>query len=107
MKNKPIVSGIIAIASPIPLIIFTALWCWIWTFAIGMGLFHYDNIPNWIWPVALLPLFISPILGVLGIIHGIIKRKEKSAWLGITLSIMGLLENALLIYGMAFLGSRF
>ena len=77
MKNKPIVSGIIAIASPIPLIIFTALWCWIWAFAIGMGLFHYDNIPNWILSVALLPLFISPILGVLGIIHGIIKRKEK------------------------------
>ena len=107
MKNKPIVTGIIAVASPIPLLIFTVLWCWGWFFGIGTGLLNYDTIPQWILICSLLPLFISPAFGVLGIIHGIIKIKEKQAWIGILLSALGLIENFLLIYGMGYIGSRF
>ena len=107
MKNRPIVTGIIAVASPIPLIIFTIIWCWLWYFGVGMGLLNYDNVPQWILIFSLLPLFISPIIGSLGIIHGFVKIQTKKAWLGILLSVVGLLENFILIYGMYYLGSRF
>ena len=37
MKNKPLVTGIIAVASPLPLIVFTVLWSWIWFFGNRYG----------------------------------------------------------------------
>ena len=107
MKNKPLVTGIIAVVSPVPLIVFTVLWSWLWVFGIGMGLLNYDTIPQWILICSLLPLFISPTLGFLGIAHGIIKIKLKRAWVGILLSVLGLIENFILIYGMYYIGSRF
>ena len=107
MKNKPIITGIIAVASPIPLIILTVMWSWAWFFGIGMGLLNYDTVPQWILTISLLPLLISPFLGLLGIIHGIVKIKARKAWLGIFLSVIGLLENFTLFYGMYYLGSRF
>ena len=107
MKIKPIISGIIAAISPIPLLIFTVLWFWICSFGIGMGLLQYETIPEWILIISLLPLLISPLLGISGIIHGFIKRKESLAWLGILLSISCLVENFILIYGIIYLGSRF
>jgi hypothetical protein len=107
MKNRPIVTGIIAVASPIPLVIFTIIWSWTWFFDIGIGLLNYDAVPQWILTVSLLPLLISPIFGLLGIIHGIVKIKMRKAWSGIFLSVIGLFENFILIYGMYYLGSRF
>lgn len=107
MKNKPVVTGIIAAASPVPLLIFTVLWCWIWFFGIGLGLLNYDIVPQWIIVCSLLPLFISPALCLAGIIQGLIKIKTKRAWLGILLSATGLLENVGLIYCAYYLGSRF
>ena len=86
MKNMPIITGIIAFVSPISLLIFSILWIDI---------------------IGLLPLFISPILGVLGVVHGIAKIKEDYAVLGIVLSAIGLLENLFLIFGMCYLVSRF
>ena len=107
MKNRPIITGIIAVASPIPMVIFTVIWSWVWAFGIGMGLLNYDTVPPWILTVSLLPLLISPIFGLLGIIHGIVKIQTRKAWLGILLSVMGLLENFILIFGMGYIGSRF
>ena len=107
MKNRPIVTGIIAAASPIPTVIFTVIWSWVWFFGIGMGLLNYDTVPQWILIVSLLPLLVSPIFGLLGIIHGMVKIKTKKAWFGIFLSVIGLFENFILIYGMYYLGSRF
>ena len=107
MKNRPIVTGIIAVVSPIPLVIFTGLWFWGWFFEVGMGLLNYDVVPEWILTCGLLPLAISPILGIVGIVHGCIKIKQKGAWLGILLSMIGLVENFLLIYGMGYIGSRY
>ena len=86
MKNMPIITGIIAFVSPISLLIFSILWIDI---------------------IGLLPLLISPILGVLGVVHGIVKIKEDYSVLGIVLSAIGLLENLFLIFGMCYLGSRF
>ena len=107
MKNKPIVTGIIAVASPIPMIVLTVLWTWICFFGIGMGLLNYDTVPQWIPVCSLLPLFISPTFCLLGLVHGVIKIKLKRAWIGILLSVLGLIENFILIYGMYYLGSRF
>lgn len=107
MKNKPFFTGLIAVASPIPMIIFTVFWFWIWFFAVGMGLLNYETVPDWISICGLFPLVISPILCVVGIAHGCIKIKQKYAWLGIMLSAIGLVENFLLIYGMGYIGSRF
>ena len=107
MKNKPILTGIIAVASPVPMVIFTAIWSWVWFFGIGMGLLNYDTVQQWILIVSLIPLFISPIFGLLGIIHSMVKIKTKKAWFAFFLSLIGLLENFILIYGMYYLGSRF
>ena len=107
MKNKPIVTGIIAAASPIPLYNFTIFWCLVWFLGIGVGLLNYDAIPQWMVVCALLPWLISPSLGLLGIVHGVIKIKTKRAWLGVLLSVIGLSENFILIYVSYYLGSRF
>jgi len=93
MKNKPLVTGIIAVVSPVPLIVFTVLWSWIWGFGIGMGLLNYDTIPQWILICSLLPLFISPTFCLLGLVHGVIKIKLKRAWIGILLSVLGLIKT--------------
>ena len=107
MKIKPIDSGIVAVASPIPMFILTVLWSWIWILLIGIGILNYNTIPDWLMTVSLLPLSISPAFCVAGIIHGIVKMKEKHTWTGIGLSIAGLIENFVLIFGMGYLGSRF
>ena len=107
MKNKPIVTGIIAVASPIPMASFTTIWCWIWCFGIGIGLLNYDTIPPWMLVVSLMPLLISPIFGLLGIIHSMIKIKTKKAGLALFLSVIGLLENFILLYEMYYVGTRF
>lgn len=107
MKNRPYITGIIAAASPFYMFIFTLFWCWIWFFGIGIGLLNYDTIPPWIQAVSLIPLLVSPAIGICGIIHGLIKIKHKLAWLGIVLSVGCLLENILMFFCMAYLGSRF
>ena len=107
MKNKPLFSGIIAAAFPIPMLIFTILWDWIFVFVIGFGLLQYDDVPGWLETVALLPLTISPLLGVAGIVHGIAMIKEKLSYLGIILSAVCLVENFVLIFGIYYLGSKF
>lgn len=107
MKNKSLAIGIIAAASPIPLIIFTAIWSWLWFFGIGMGLLNYDTMPTWILFFSLLPLLVSPAFGVYGIIHGCTRIKEKYSLGCALLSVIGLIENFLLIFGMYYLGSNF
>ena len=74
---------------------------------IGMGLLQYDTIPQWISEISLLPIWISPLLGIIGIIHGVIKIKEKRSGLGIVLSAMCLVENFVILYGAIYLASRY
>lgn len=107
MKNRPFITGIIAAASPLPMFFFTIFWFWAWFFLIGMGLLGYDPVPEWITTCGLLPFTISPALGLAGIIHSIIKVKNKLSWLGILLSVLCLIENFLLIYGIYYIGSKF
>ncbi len=107
MKNKSLTIGIIAAASPIPLIIFTAIWSWLWFFGIGRGLLNYDTIPTWILICSLLPLLASPAFGICGIIHGCTRIKEKHSFGCILLSAIGLIENFSMILGMYYLGSNY
>ena len=105
MKNKSINLGLVAAISPIPLLIVSVLWSWLWSFGVGMGLLNYDTIPQWILIISMTPLLISPMLGVIGAIHGIVNIREGLSFVGIILSIICLVENAALIYGMYYLGS--
>ena len=107
MKNTPVEAGIIAIASPLPLFFCMVFWSWVWFFGIGIGMLNYETVPQWILVISLLPLAVSPAIGILGVVHGFVKLRQKYAWLGIILSIIGLIENFLLIYGMGYIGSRF
>ena len=107
MKNSPIEAGQFAFFSPLPMFIVTILWCWVVFFGIYMGMIGLDiPIPTWVIILGVLPCLASPLLGVWGIIHGIMKRKEKQAWLGIMLSALCLVENVLLFCTMGYL-SRF
>ena len=103
MKNLPVATGIFAFISPFPMFVLTILWSWFWFFGIGIGLLGLATFPDWLLILSLLPLFVSPALGVLGILHGIIKRTVKYAKLGILLSVLGLLENGILWLGMGYL----
>ena len=105
-KINPMVTGIIAVASPLPLFVLTCLWGAVFL-ATCFALLGYSDAPDWAMYVCTMPLWISPALCVGGIIHGIAARKAKRAWLGILLSALGLLENFLLIFSAAYLGSRF
>lgn len=108
MKNTPVEAGRFAAFSPLPMFFVTVLWCWFVLFGLYMGVFGMDvPIPNWVVILGVLPYVFSPLLGLLGIIHGILKRKEKRAWLGILLSALCLIENFLLFYGMGYIGSRY
>ena len=107
MKKNAFVLGLISFISPIPVFVFTILWCWTWAFGIGMGLLGYDGVPSWILLVGLSPLLISPLLGLFGVFYGICRRKERLAWLGILLSVLCIVANALLIYGLGYIGSRY
>ncbi len=107
MKNTPVEAGWFAVASPLPMFFVTSFWGLFLFFGIYIGLLNMDvPIPAWVTILSVIPILISPLLCVLGVIHGIIKRKEKGALLGILLSAFGLAENFLLFCAMAYL-SRF
>ena len=107
MDRKHLTHGIVAVSSPIPLLSFTCLWSWIAWFGFGMGILKYETIPEWLLGVSLIPLLISPIICCVFLVLGIIHRREQHARLCIILSVIGLLENAALLYGLIYLGSRY
>ena len=105
MKIKPITTGIIAAAVPLPNWIATMLFVEA-ELLIVQG--YYDILlPPWALNASLLSLLISPLLGIIGIIHGAVKIKQKWSRLGILLSLVCFLENFFLLYGMIYLASRF
>ena len=107
MKNKALILGAMSAVSPVPGFIFTLFWDWTWAFGIGMGLLGYDVVPFWITVVGVLPLLISPLAGLFGIVYGIVRRREEKTWLGILLSVLCVVENVLMIYGICYLAIRF
>ena len=109
MKHSPLKIGIASLVLPIPLLLLTSFWAFVCTWVIGIGLLHDDpaSLPLWIDICSFLPLLISPVLSVWGVVCGTCRSREKHALLGLVLSVFGLLENAFLIYGLYYMGSRF
>ncbi|MBP5270025.1 MAG: hypothetical protein ILO42_03600, partial [Clostridia bacterium] len=62
--------------------------------------------PGWMLGVSLFPLIISPIICGVFLVLGIIDRKERFSGLCIMLSVIGLTENAALLFMIEYLGSR-
>ena len=98
MKNTPLEAGIFALWSPLPLLFLAELWALILILYVCFHLLGLNSVPVWLLLISLLPMLISPLLGILGIIHGFRKRKEPRAWLGILLSFLSLVENGIGVY---------
>ncbi len=107
VKKDPASLGILAAATPIPLFFATVFWSWFWFFGIWLQVSPEAATPLWFEIFLLLPLFVSPVLGILGVISGIRNFKNKDAREGLLWSIAGLAENALILYGMYYLGTHF
>lgn len=107
MDHKNLTRGIIAVFSPFPLLLFTCFWSLIVCFGFGMDILKYETIPGWLLVVSLIPLLISPIICCVFLVLGIINRKKRYSRFCIILSVIGLIENAALLFGMEYLGSRY
>ena len=107
MKMNPVKLGKVAVITPIPLLILAVIALWVIYFFVGMHILGYETVPFWLLIISELPLFISPLLCVFGIVYGVIKRREHRAWLGVLLSSLGLLENCLIFGCIIYVGKRF
>ncbi len=99
--------GITNVISPVPMMVFTVLWTWFWFFFVCIGIFDYYKPTDLIMAVIMSPIIISPVIEVLGVVYGLIKIKERNSFLCIILSILGIVVNTLLLYGMIYIGSKY
>ena len=108
-KKHPLILtvAIVAIASPLPMIFVTSMWSLLFGVGFGISVLRYSTIPDWMLYLCLLPLSFSPLFDVFGIILGIVKIKERHSKLCIILSVLGLLMNFALIFGIGYIGSRY
>lgn len=107
-RNRHLIHGLVAAASPVPMLIYTWLWATLILFDVGMDLLKYQKpLPFWLEILSLLPLLVSPILCCLFIVIGILRRKERLAWLCVVLSCVGLAKNVLLFWLIMYIGSRY
>ncbi len=108
-KKRPanLTIGIIAVASPLPMLLFTSFWSVIFGIGFGISVLGYSTIPDWMEYLCLLPLSFSPVFDVFGIIFGALRYKKRYSLLCIILSALGLLINFALIFGIAYIGSRY
>lgn len=102
-----LIAAVVAIASPLPMIFVTSMWSLLFGVGFGISVLGYSTIPDWMLYLCLLPLIFSPLFDVFGIILGIVKIKEQHSILCIILSVLGLLMNFALIFGMGYIGSRY
>lgn len=108
-KQRPLnlTVAIIAVTSPLPMIFITSMWALIFGVGFGICVLGYSTIPDWIAFLSLLPLSFSPLFDIFGIVLGIAKIKERHSVLCIVLSLLGLVINIALIFGLSYIGSRF
>ena len=101
---RPLVSGAISVLMPIPTAIVTMMLglygVWIWC-----ALFELDNIPSWFLVSVSSLLFISPVFSLLSTVYCAVKIRCKRAWIGLLLSVLGIAENAGLIFFLYLIGS--
>ena len=99
--------GLFNLLSPLPLMLAGILLAWFVEFGIGYRIFGAHKTPDWLLYLAFLPLLISPLSTLAGIILGIVKRREKHARTCSLLSALGLLENIGLFAGILYLSATF
>ena len=98
MTNRSLRLGVWSVLTIFPCFIITALW--------SMVLLSFvEALPYWMIFLALLPAFISPGIGVAGLVTGIRHWNTHRARLGVVLSLLGIAGNALCWYGFYLLAS--
>ena len=95
MKRSALSVGLMCIAWIIPLQVVFWLYCWLLILS-GVGLLFLGEPSSILNVILVLPLFISPLMGIWGTVYGIIRRKEPKAWLGILLSLLTVAINFLI-----------
>ena len=98
MTNRSLRLGVWSILTIFPCFVVTALW--------SMVLLSFmDAPPYWMNFLVPLPAFISPGIGVAGLVTGIRHWNEHRSRLGVVLSLLGIAGNALCWYGFYLLAS--
>ena len=98
MNNRSLRLGVWSVLTIFPCFIITALW--------SMVLLSFvEALPYWMNFLALLPAFISPGIGVAGLVTGIRHWNAHRSRLGVVLSLLGIAGNALLWYAFYVLAS--
>ena len=91
MSNKSVRLGVWSILTIFPGFIATALW----SIALGFCLGIPEEIPLWMGFLMLLPTFVSPGIGAVGLVTSIRHRSQRGA----VLSMLGIAGNILFWYG--------
>ena len=98
MNNRSLRLGVWSVLTIFPCFIITAIW--------SMFLLSFvEALPYWMNFLALLPAFISPGIGVAGLVTGIRHWNAHRSRLGVALSLLGIAGNALCWYGFYLLAS--
>ena len=98
MTNRSLRLGVWSILTIFPCFIIAAVW--------SMFLLSFvEALPCWMNFLTLLPAFISPGIGVAGLITGILHWNAHRSRLGVVLSLLGIAGNALLWYAFYVLAS--
>ncbi len=103
--------GSICLWSPWKIFIGAVLWSWFWFFGVGIWGFGIDRIPEWIMNVGTIPaglaMFLMPMVGVVGLIMGIAKHKERGAVRCILLSMLNIVGTVLFLQWMMYAAIHF
>ena len=98
MTNRSLRLGVWSVLTIFPCFVATAVW--------SMVLLSFvEELPFWMNFLVLLPAFISPGIGVAGLITGIRYWNAHRSRLGVVLSLLGIAGNALLWYAFYVLAS--
>ena len=98
MTNRSLRLGVWSVLTIFPCFVATAVW--------SMFLLSFvEELPFWMNFLVLLPAFISPGIGVAGLITGIRYWNAHRSRLGVVISLLGIAGNALLWYAFYVLAS--
>ncbi len=103
--------GSICLWLPWKIFIGAVLWSWFWVLGVGMWDLGVDRIPEWIMNIGTIPaglaMFLMPVVGVVGLMMGIVKRKECGAVRCIVLSVLNIVGTVLFLWCMMYIGAHF
>lgn len=107
-KRSPLAVGLFNVLAPIPVLVLAFVAFSLLAFGIGIGIFDAGNVPVWFQLISflpfLLPLLVLPVIQILGVVLGIMKRREKHGIVCIVLSVLGFAGNAVMWTGVYWTG---